>query len=570
MNQSIQYKDGIRSGLITLAIILFLDVLGIPNTLGRIAIPLFVITVGLASFLSLRQKKNEDKRPIGDLLVNGLLIGLISGLGLAIVTYIFARLQANRVDIQDVFFQITFDHTGALTGLTRAQLQDGESVFGGLFLLLLFMTIGGIVGAVINQLFNEQVAARWQAWQDSEIAHWITLVLPFIFYGLFFILKIEGVDVAGSEETIVALVLLFIFIATALVAFRNARPGREQIILGILLLIAIIILPRFTNQFQNSVLGKIAIFTIVGLALNFVIGYAGMLHLGFVAFFAIGAYGFGLLAAPDSYFVLLIQETWPSFSINFWTALLLAIFLGIISGVLMGAPILRLRGDYLAIVTLGFGEIIRLLLVNLRDYTGGPGGVLDIPPPLIGSWDLGNPRDIFYLGMVFAAVTIFISYRLRDSRIGRAWMAMREDEDAAETMGINLSSIKLQAFAIGGALAAIAGVIYASQQVNIFPDNFKLETSIDIISLVIIGGLGSIEGIILGAVALVGLPEILRGVDEYRIVAFGALLIVMMIIRPQGLLPSARRQRELKGDDKDQDAWIKMAQQQQAEQKGEE
>jgi branched-chain amino acid transport system permease protein len=282
----------------------------------------------------------------------------------------------------------------------------------------------------------------------------------------------------------------------------------------------------------------------MGLGLNVVVGYAGLLDLGYVAFFGIGAYTFGLLAAPESYVVINL----PAFNgITFWMGLPIAILVGVFAGILLGVPVLRMRGDYLAIVTLGFGEIIRLLLLNLRDYTGGPGGVLNIPSPIVFGLDLGNPKGILYLGIIFSAIVAFIIIRLRDSRLGRSWVALREDEDVAQAMGINLVAIKLLAFATGAAFAAGAGALYASRQVNIFPDNFTLLVSIDVLSLIIIGGMGSIEGVVLGSIALIGLPEILRSVNEYRIVAFGALLVLMMILRPEGLLPSVRRQRELRG-----------------------
>jgi branched-chain amino acid transport system permease protein len=199
----------------------------------------------------------------------------------------------------------------------------------------------------------------------------------------------------------------------------------------------------------------------------------------------------------------------------------------------------------LAIVTLGFGEIIRLILLNLREYTGGPGGVLGTPPPYLFGVNLGNPRDLLFLSLAFAALVTFIALRLKDSRIGRSWVAMREDERVAQAMGINLVSAKLLAFAFGAVFASLSGVLYASRQVNVFPDNFALDVSINVLALIIIGGIGSIEGVVIGAIALIGLPEILRSVNEYRIVAFAALLVAMMAFRPEGLLPSVRRKREL-------------------------
>ncbi|MGD2027174.1 MAG: hypothetical protein PVI99_05095, partial [Anaerolineales bacterium] len=237
---------------------------------------------------------------------------------------------------------------------------------------------------------------------------------------------------------------------------------------------------------------------------------------------------------------------------SFWVGLPVAFLIGVFTGVLLGTPVLKMRGDYLAIVTLGFGEIIRLVVLNLRDYTGGPGGVLNIPSPYFFGLDLGSPKGILYIAMALGVLVTFITLRLHDSRLGRAWVALREDEDVAEAMGINLISIKLLAFGSGAAFAALAGAVYASRQVNIFPDNFALDVSINVLSLIIIGGIGSIEGVVLGSIALIGLPEILRSVSEYRIIAFGALLVIMMVIRPEGFLPSSRRKLELTESAEDQ------------------
>jgi ABC-type branched-subunit amino acid transport system permease subunit len=214
-----------------------------------------------------------------------------------------------------------------------------------------------------------------------------------------------------------------------------------------------------------------------------------------------------------------------------------------LSGIALGIPVLRLRGDYLAIVTLGFGEIIRLLFTNLRDYTGGPQGILEIPRPLPD----GASGAVTYLWMVYlvfvgAGLVAFVSIRLKQSRMGRAWSAMRSDEDIAQSMGINLVQSKLTAFAIGAAFAGIGGVLFAARQRNIYPNDFKLDVSIEVLSLVIIGGMGSIPGVIMGAIALIGVPEVLRDLATYRILVFGALLVTMVIIRPSGLLPAPAAQ----------------------------
>ena len=223
----------------------------------------------------------------------------------------------------------------------------------------------------------------------------------------------------------------------------------------------------------------------------------------------------------------------------FLVGLVAGVIVSGLSGIMLGIPVLRLRGDYLAIVTLGFGEIIRLLFTNLRDFTGGPQGILQIPRPL--PENASGPvsyLSIIYLVVMGAGLVAFSSARLKQSRTGRAWSAMKSDEAIAQSMGVNLVQSKLTAFAIGAAFAGIGGVLFAARQRNIFPNDFKLDVSIEVLSLVIIGGMGSIPGVIMGAVALIGVPEVLRELSTYRILAFGALLVTMVIIRPKGLLPA--------------------------------
>ena len=294
----------------------------------------------------------------------------------------------------------------------------------------------------------------------------------------------------------------------------------------------------------------------MGLGLNIVVGFAGLLDLGYVAFFAIGAYVYAFISAPSSSQaitnVMVNMGLSPeSPMMSFWMAIPFTMAAAGLGGVLLGIPVLRMRGDYLAIVTLGFGEIIRLFMLNLDPLTNGPRGMLNIVPPSLFGNDMGSPREIFILALLGSAVIAFVAYRLNDSRLGRSWDAMREDEDVAQATGIHLVRTKLLAFAIGATFAGLAGQLFAARQVNIFPENFTLFVSIDALAMIIVGGLGSIPGVILGAVALKGLPEVLRGVDEYRIVTFAALLIIMMIVRPEGLLPSARRQHEFHEDDGD-------------------
>jgi branched-chain amino acid transport system permease protein len=535
-------KQGIRAGVITFGLILYLNLLGLPLTIGKSTVTVFSIIVGLTSIAFLRKREDSAKDGWRQTLLNGLVLGIIVGLGQVLITYIFAILHAQGIIVAEVFAQIKPEHTGALVGLTKEEIVNGVSVVPGLLKILAFFTLASLLGAIFTQLSTKRMTTQLREGSAEKIRNWSIFALPFIFYALFLALKIEGVNIGGTEENVVGLVLIYGFIGAALFALRAARPGVQKTIITVCIVVLILVLPLLGDLKQNAVLGAVAIFILMGIGLNIVVGFAGLLDLGYVAFFAVGAYTYGLLSAPASFVVLSI----PGFEgINFWTGVPIAVLMGAFAGILLGIPVLRMRGDYLAIVTLGFGEIVRLVILNLRGFTGGPGGVLDIPAPEIFGHDLGNPRDILYLAMAFGVIVSFFAIRLHDSRLGRAWVALREDEDVAQAMGINLVAIKLLAFASGAAFAALSGTIYAARQVNIFPDNFALDVSINVLSIIIIGGIGSIDGVILGSIALIGLPEILRSVDEYRIVAFGALLVVMMIIRPEGLLPSARRKREL-------------------------
>jgi len=299
------------------------------------------------------------------------------------------------------------------------------------------------------------------------------------------------------------------------------------------LLIGLSVLPPLVGNYWTHVLGYIGVYVMLGIGLNVVVGFAGLLDLGYVAFYAIGAYSYALLASPQF-----------GIHIPFWFMIPVCVFLACLGGVLLGVPVLRMRGDYLAIVTLGFGEIIRIMLNNLDGVTNGPKGLLRIDPPSIGSFEFSTPTHYYYLILAGCLLSAFIADRLNNSRIGRAWIAMREDQDAAALMGIDVLKYKLLAFAIGASFAGAGGIIFAARQGSIFPDDFSLMVSINVLCLIIIGGMGSIPGVILGAVILIGVPEILRAVALYRMLAFGALLVIMMIFRPTGFIASSRRKLE--------------------------
>jgi branched-chain amino acid transport system permease protein len=271
-------------------------------------------------------------------------------------------------------------------------------------------------------------------------------------------------------------------------------------------------------------------YVMLGLGLNIVVGVAGLLDLGYVAFYAVGAYSYALLNLH--------------FGIGFWTALPIGALLAAAFGILLGFPVLRLRGDYLAIVTLGFGEIIRLILENWNEFSQGPSGIANIPRPGLFGLDLSLDQAItflYYLMIVLVLFTIFVVNRLQNSRIGRAWFALREDETACQAMGIDKTRTKLTAFALGATWAGMVGVIFAAKTTFINPASFSFLESAIILCIVVLGGMGSIIGVILGAFILILMPEYLRAFADYRMLIFGGVLVAMMIFRPQGLVRNIRR-----------------------------
>jgi len=321
-------------------------------------------------------------------------------------------------------------------------------------------------------------------------------------------------------------------------------------------IIILLFIPVFLGQYITGVLDLVGLYVMMGIGLNIVIGYAGLLDLGYVAFFAIGAYTVGILTTPS----LLTcggvspKDLTPDMVaqvctgiMTFWQAWPFSILVAALAGILLGIPVLRLRGDYLAIVTLGFGEIIRLITLSneFKPLLGAAQGIARIPPPVIDltalnpawRWSLGSAVNIYYVILAGVLITGTIAIRLATTRLGRAWRAMRADEDVAQAMGINLVRSKLLAFAIGAAFAGMGGAVFGSWLQGIFPNSFTVLVSINVVSLIIIGGLGSIPGVIVGALMLIGLPEVLREFQDYRLLAFGVLLVSAMLLRPEGLVP---------------------------------
>jgi branched-chain amino acid transport system permease protein len=296
-------------------------------------------------------------------------------------------------------------------------------------------------------------------------------------------------------------------------------------------LAAVLFIPLFLNNYVIDVLTLTGIYIVLALGLNIVVGLAGLLDLGYIAFYAIGAYTYALLSTH--------------YDVSFWVGMPLGGLAAALFGMMLGLVTLRLRGDYLAIVTLGFIQIIHLVLNNWDSVTNGPNGILNIGRPAIGNIELHQPIHLYYLILAIALLTMGVVYRVNRSRVGRAWMAIREDEVAAAAMGIHTTRFKVLAFTLGATWAGIAGGFFAAKFAFISPESFTFFESVFVLSMVVLGGMGSIPGVILGASLLVILPEFLRGLADYRMLFFGAVLVLMMVFRPQGLLPSPRRKIEL-------------------------
>jgi branched-chain amino acid transport system permease protein len=312
----------------------------------------------------------------------------------------------------------------------------------------------------------------------------------------------------------------------------------RRIYIPVLIVIAVVTIsfPFTFSMYQTTIMLTALIYIMCGLGLNIVVGLAGLLDLGYVAFYAVGAYSYALLNYH--------------FGLGFWFALPIGAGLGFFFGILLGYPVLRLRGDYLAIVTLGFGEIVRLILENWNEFSFGPSGIANIPRPGFFGIQFSLHSATIYIYFVMVALvifTIFVVTRLQNSRLGRAWIALREDEVACQAMGIDKTKTKLTAFALGATWAGMAGVLFAAKTTFINPASFTLWESIFFLCVVVLGGMGSVTGVIFGALVLVLLPEYLRVFSEYRILLFGAVLVIMMVFRPGGIITNVRRTYKFEG-----------------------
>ena len=562
----------IKIGLLGGAVALFISLVGMAEvfskrdvvektmTLGQFV--LLAISVASGLLAARRTAALLDKPNTASQAAAGLVAGFFSAAILTLFVVIGAK-----INIRTVFLNAS---PGLYSMLT---LNQGVS---GVWILPVAGAVSGLLGALSLSLPN---AVR------RPLFHAILFIFFMaLFSGLF---RVVMINQSGFWEKTAKYLFsqtgmtrpgaaIFFALVAAISAFWSAKgqaiktdvanlPKGGQIGLRVIAFAVIAFialgLPLVSGAFIAQVIVIVALFILMGLGLNITLGFAGLLDLGFVAFYAIGAYTVGLLTSYGQYG---LQH------ISFWAAIPLAVLVAMAAGFTLGLPVLGVRGDYLAIATLGFGEIVRLLAGSdfLAKYFGGPQGIIGIQKPCIGvlgeftkvdvprvcyslfdaakpGIELSTPQSIYYIAVASAILIAFVSWRLRESRLGRAWMAIREDEDVAEALGVNLIQTKLLAYMLGAAMAGLGGAIFATLIGSIFATSMQLIVSINVASLIIVGGMGSIPGVIVGAIALIGLPELLREVSEFRYLLYGATLIIMMLAKPEGLWPSKTTQREL-------------------------
>ncbi|HRQ38729.1 MAG TPA: hypothetical protein PLD25_12550 [Chloroflexota bacterium] len=535
----------LRYGLLAGVVSAYVAAIGMIATFNQREVIAGYITLGqvlliapplMMAFFAARKMAGQSS---GKILAAGAAIGALDILPLLALIFL-----ANNTNIRVMFVNISPQLVSILT-------FGRESVVVGVLILLMVLLASGVAGsglallnprwrralviglvtalgiALLSELFvvilRERVSNNFaRLFFQSGVMRWYTAVGIFLItFGVVLFWQQRGAQVRGRWQQFAA---------------PRQRPVRwgGVSIGGIILLI----LPWVLGTYLSEVLDNVGLYILMGLGLNIAVGLAGLLDLGYVTNFAVGAYVTAVLTTTSQYGIG---------PIPFWFVIPIALLAAMFTGFMLALPVLRMRGDYLAIATLGFGEIIRVLVLSdwLATRIGGPQGILALENPAIGGFAFSRPEHFYYIILVACIAMLFVSVRLNNSRTGRQWMALREDEDVAAAMGIDTVLTKLLAFTLSAAAGGVAGAIFAAKLGTVFPQSFNLFVSINVLSIIIIGGMGSIPGIVLGAFLLIGAPELLREFQEYRLLIYGALLIVVMLRRPEGLWPSATRRREL-------------------------
>ena len=529
-------------------------------SLGYLFVLMVPVAIGWVSSTLVALEGVENRRQGLYDLITGLVVGLIGGglLSLLMVALDNWNLRDPLVNWSPQLLRfLTYENgmgfgaaawlsTGAVLGMVGASLHvvpavvrrtTGFVVFGLFFLSVLEAAISDL-----SEGFGLESLTDWLYAKKGGLTVTSTIVVGLV-------IAVASLATKGRVKA-------------ATERYRDMDGIERQkasTVLFVVIAALCVILPLFLGKIMNELLANVGIFLLLALGLNIVVGLAGLLDLGYVAFFAVGGYSTAVLTSPNS--------PWFSPELHFGVALVFVVLAAALTGLLIGAPVIRMRGDYLAIVTLGFGEIIRLLFMSdwLGPYFGGAQGITNIPGVDLGFATVKgtDPRSVFYLVLAFCAIAIYTSWRLQASRLGRAWMAIREDEQVAEAMGINTVNAKLMAFVVGAVLASFSGAVLAAKVGSIFPTSFMILVSIIILVVVIVGGMGNIAGVLVGSFVLIGVlggpkqPGLLQEFQNYKLLIYGVLLVFMMLKRPEGLVPSARRSRELHQQEFLQDAWLK-------------
>jgi branched-chain amino acid transport system permease protein len=541
----------------------FLALVGRQITLGRV---LMVAPAVVAAYAVTRPRVVAGERRLMSLrqgVLGGALTGLVTGAVFAAFVAFVDRFGVER--IREVFISVTDEMVDFLT--------FGKGVPAGLLFLTALSVLGGVIGGFARtapEPVRRPVSVGVLA---VLLLGLLQRIVPIVFIELGF--RVEWLYARAAGLTWLGGALVFVLAAGADVLWnRGGGRARRQIRkavetapaarLGLLVLVLAIlfVLPLLLGTVISETFGQVMIFVLLGLGLNIVVGYAGLLDLGYVAFFAFGAYTTGLLTGAFLNTTTGAAAPVLSAHLSFYVAIWIVALLAAGFGLLIGAPVLRLRGDYLAIVTLGLGEIVSVITASkwAQPLIGGPQGMRGVTKAqILGLNFQDNPRQFYYLAVAFVLLAAFVSWRLAGSRIGRAWNAMREDEQVANAMGISTTKYKLLAFAMGGAIGSLGGALFAVAIGSLTPASFEILISITALAVVVLGGMGSIPGVVVGGLVLIGLPGLLREFEEYRLLIYGGSLVAIMILRPQGLIPNVRRSRELEEEEVAQDAWAKDA-----------
>lgn len=584
MNEELRgtIKTGLIAGIVTLS----LGMIGILVAFNERFIVTDVVTLadlllfGMAVAAGYLAANSLKQSSVVSKLLHGGLAGVLTGMP----TFLLILLARSWEDIRSSFINVGPDLLDIVT------LNNANEITGGILLMVVFGVLGlvGVGIALLPERFRRPIfmGLTWSVGSGvmSDILSGIlrprlsTDTLRSLF---------GNTGLQPVPFTVLFVVLTAVFFwwqqggQTRYHALRqNLTPSQQKNTRRIsisLLVIFLFILPSLLGVYLSEIFNEVGRFVLMGLGLNIAIGLAGLLDLGYVTNFAVGAYIMALLTSSSEFG---LDNPW-----SFWLAVPICILAAMFTGFILALPVLKMRGDYLAIATLGFGEIIRVLARSdaLKPVIGGAQGILQIPAAQIGGFlsqtlgyvlnpinsflerfelgilatnnngeiVFGNPPQLYYLFILASLLMLFISRRLNNSRTGRRWMAIREDEDVAAAMGINTTNAKVLAFTLSAASGGLAGAIFAAKLGSIFPSSFELLISINVLALIIVGGLGSIPGVIVGAFALVGIPQLLSEFAEFRLLLYGIALIVMMLVRPEGLWPSEVHRREIhrEGDD---------------------